>query len=73
MDLGRLAGDVIAFIGAQIGASSLRLGPLPTLALLAVLLVLLSLVARPSTRWMVRDLGRLADLQRSALKFYQVS
>ncbi|HET7141192.1 MAG TPA: DUF6754 domain-containing protein [Candidatus Limnocylindria bacterium] len=64
MDLGRLAGDVIAFIGAQIGASSLRLGPLPTLALLAVLLVLLSLVARPSTRWMVRDLGRLAAVSR---------
>jgi len=64
MDLGRLAGDVIAFIGAQIGGSSLRLGPLPTLALLAVLLVLLSLVARPSTRWMVRDLGRLATVGR---------
>jgi hypothetical protein len=64
MDLGRLAGDVIAFIGAQIGASSLRLGPLPTLALLAVLLVLLSLVARPSTRWVVRDLGRLAAVSR---------
>jgi hypothetical protein len=64
MDVGRLAGDVIAFIGSQIGASSLRLGPLPTLALLAVLLVLLSLVARPSTRWVVRDLGRLAAVAR---------
>ncbi|HEX3219782.1 MAG TPA: DUF6754 domain-containing protein [Candidatus Limnocylindria bacterium] len=64
MDVGRLAGDVIAFIGSQIGASSLRLGPLPTLALLAVLLILLSLVARPSTRWMVRDLGRLAAVGR---------
>ena len=48
MDLGRVVGDVLSFIGGQIGASSLRLGPLPTLALLAVLLVLLSLVVAVS-------------------------
>lgn len=65
MDIGRLLGDVLSFIGSQVGASSLRLGPLPTLALLAVMLVLLSLVARPSTRWMVRDLGRLAAVGRA--------
>jgi hypothetical protein len=65
MDLGRLVGDILSFIGAQVGSSSLRLGPLPTLALLAVPLVLLSLVARPSTRWMVRDLGRLAAVGRA--------
>ena len=65
MDVGKLIGDLLAFIGEQIGASSLRLGALPTLAILAVLLVLLSLVARPSTRWMVRDLGRLAAVPRA--------
>jgi hypothetical protein len=65
MDLGRLAGDVLAFFGAQLGASSLRLGPLPTLGVLAVVLVLLSLVARPSTRWIVRDLGHLAAVGRA--------
>jgi hypothetical protein len=64
-DPGRLVGDLLRFIGDQVGASSLRLGPLPTLALLSVLLVLLSLVARPSTRWMVRDLGRLAAVGRA--------
>jgi hypothetical protein len=64
-DPGQLVGDLLRFIADQIGASSLRLGPLPTLALLTVLLVLLSLVARPSTRWMVRDLGRLAAVRRA--------
>jgi hypothetical protein len=64
-DPGRLVGDLLRFIGDQIGASSLRLGPLPTLAVLGVLLVLLSLVARPSTRWMVRDLGHLAAVGRA--------
>jgi hypothetical protein len=65
MDLGRLIGDLLSFVGGLVGDSSLRLGPLPTLALLAVLLVLLSLVARPSTRWMVRDLGHLAAVGRA--------
>lgn len=65
MDLGRLVGDLLSFVGGLVGDSSLRLGPLPTLALLAVLLVLLSLVARPSTRWMVRDLGHLAAVGRA--------
>jgi hypothetical protein len=65
MDIGRIVGDVLSFIGGQVGSSSLRLGPLPTLAVLSVLLVLLSLVARPSTRWTVRDLGRLAAISRA--------
>ena len=65
MDVGKLIGDLLGFIGSQVGASSLRLGPLPTLGLLAVVVVLLSLVARPSTRWMVRDLGRLAAVSRA--------
>jgi hypothetical protein len=64
-DLGRAVADLLAFIGEQVGASSLRQGPIPTLALLAVLLVLLSLVARPTTRWTVRDLGRLASVKRA--------
>jgi hypothetical protein len=64
-DLGRVVGDLLGFIGQQVGASSLRIGPVPTLALLAVLLVLLSLVARPSTRWILRDLGRLAAVKRA--------
>jgi hypothetical protein len=64
-DPGRLVGDLLRFIGDEVGASSLRLGPLPTLAVLSVLLVLLSLVARPSTRWVVRDLGRLAAVGRA--------
>ncbi|HET6745101.1 MAG TPA: hypothetical protein VFH90_04540, partial [Candidatus Limnocylindria bacterium] len=64
-DIGRAVGDLLGFIGEQVGASSLRLGPIPTLAILGVLLVLLSLVARPSTRWTVRDLGRLAMVKRA--------
>jgi hypothetical protein len=65
MDLGQLVGNLLSFFGEQLGASSLRLGPLPTLALLAVVLVLLSLIARPSTRWIVRDLGHLAAVGRA--------
>lgn len=64
-DLGQLMADLLRYIGEQVGASSLRLGPLPTLAVLGVVLVLLSLVARPSTRWAVRDLGRLAAVGRA--------
>jgi hypothetical protein len=64
-DAGRLLGDLLRFIGDQIGASSLRLGPIPTLAVLGVVLVVLSLVARPTTRWAVRDLGRLAAVSRA--------
>jgi hypothetical protein len=64
-DLGQLVGELLSFVGEQVGASSLRLGPLPTLAVLGAVLVLLSLVARPSTRWAVRDLGRLASVNRA--------
>jgi hypothetical protein len=64
-ELGQLVSDVLSFVGEQVGASSLRLGPLPTLAVLGIVLVLLSLVARPSTRWAVRDLGRLASVNRA--------
>ncbi len=64
-DLGQAVGDLLGFIGEQVGASSLRLGPIPTLAILGVVMVLLSLVARPSTRWEQRDLGRLAAVKRA--------
>ena len=64
-DLGQLMGDAVGWVGGQLGASSLRLGPIPTITLFGVLLVLLSLVARPSTRWTVRDVGRLAAVPRA--------
>lgn len=64
-DLGGLLGGVVAFIGEQVAASSLRLGPVPTASIFLVMLVLLSLVARPSTRWTARDLGRLGAVGRA--------
>ena len=64
-DLGQLIGGVVGVIGEQIGSSSLRLGPLPTLAILAAGIVLLSLLARPPSRWATRDLGRLASVRRA--------
>ena len=64
-NLGELAARVVAWVGELINASSLRVGVTPTLATLVVLLVLLSLVARPRSRWVTRDSGRLAGLGRS--------
>ena len=64
-DFGTLLAGLLDFIGEQIGASSLRLGPIPTVALLGIVLVLLSLIARPTTRWVARDLGRLAAVGRA--------
>jgi len=64
-DLGKLLGDLVAFLGEQVAASSLRLGPVATVVLLGVVLVLLSLVARPPTRWTQRDVGRLAAVGRA--------
>ena len=64
-DFGALLAGLLDFIGEQIGASSLRLGPIPTVALLGIVLVLLSLIARPTTRWVARDLGRLAAVGRA--------
>lgn len=64
-DPGALLGGVVAFIGEQVAASSLRLGPVPTASIFLVVLVLLSLVARPPTRWIARDLGRLAAVGRA--------
>ena len=64
-DIGGMLASLLDFIGEQIGASSLRLGPIPTVALLGILLVLLSLIARPTSRWVARDLGRLAAVSRA--------
>lgn len=64
-DIGAMLGGLLDFIGQQIAASSLRLGPIPTVALLGIVLVLLSLIARPTTRWVARDLGRLAAVSRA--------
>jgi hypothetical protein len=64
-DVGGALGGIVSFIGEQVSASSLRLGPVPSAAVFLVLLVLLSLVARPTTRWVVRDLGRLAGVGRA--------
>jgi hypothetical protein len=63
--IGEVAGTIIRFIGDQMAASSLRLGPIPAVTVFLVVLVLLSLIARPSTRWTVRDLGRLASVPRA--------
>jgi hypothetical protein len=64
-NVGELIGSLVALIGSQVAASSLRLGPLPAVAIFVVALVLLSLVARPATRWTTRDLGRLAGIPRA--------
>lgn len=64
-NLAELVGTLVGLIGSQFAASSLRLGPAPSLAIFLVGLVLLSLVARPATRWTTRDLGRLATVPRA--------
>jgi hypothetical protein len=64
-ELGNLLGGIVAFIGEQVAESSLRLGPVPTATVFVVVLVLLSLVARPSARWTLRDLGRLGAVRRA--------
>jgi hypothetical protein len=64
-NIGELIGSLVALIGSQVAASSLRLGPMPAVVIFLVGLVLLSLVARPATRWTTRDLGRLAGIPRA--------
>jgi hypothetical protein len=64
-DLGELVATLLRLIGEVINASSLRLGVAAVLTILAVMLVLLSLVARPASRWTTRDLGRLAGVGRA--------
>jgi hypothetical protein len=64
-NLGQLAARLIGLMSEAIGSSSMRLGAAPMVAILVVLLVLLSLVARPSARWTAADLGRLAAVARA--------
>lgn len=64
-NLGELAAQLVGVLTDAIGSSSMRLGAAPTVAILIVLLVLLSLVARPSARWSGADLGALGQLARA--------
>ncbi len=64
-DPGALLADLLRLIGEVINATSLRLGAAAVLTILAVVLVLLSLIARPVSRWTARDLGRLAGVGRA--------
>jgi hypothetical protein len=58
-NIGDLVGRLIRLVVDALGESSLRLGPVPTLVILVVPLIVLSLVARPERRWASRDLGAL--------------
>jgi Domain of unknown function (DUF6754) len=60
-----LVNAVVTFIGDQVNQSSLRLGPVPAISVFLVGLVILSLLARPTTRWATRDLGRLGRVGRA--------
>lgn len=60
-NLGELVAQLIGILADAVGSSSLRLDAAPTVAILLVILVLLSLVARPSMRWMASDLGSLGE------------
>jgi hypothetical protein len=64
-NLGELAAQLVGILTDAVGSSSMRLGPAPTVAILVVLLVLLSLLARPSARWSAADLGRLKEVGRA--------
>jgi hypothetical protein len=64
-DPGELIGGLVRLVGEVLGASSLRLGAGPTLAVLGVLLVLLQLIARPTSRWVSRDAGGLGAIARA--------
>ncbi len=64
-NLGELAAQLIRLLTTAVGSSSLRLVAAPTFAILLVLLVLLSLLARPRPRWSATDLGRLAQVGRA--------
>lgn len=64
-NLGELAAHLIRVLTDAVGSSSMRLGAAPTVAILLVLLVLLSLLARPTARWSAADLGRLAGVRRA--------
>ncbi|MGI8999530.1 MAG: DUF6754 domain-containing protein [Candidatus Limnocylindria bacterium] len=60
-----LLGRLVRFIGEILGASSLRFEIGPTVAVLAVLFILLQLVARPVSRWVTSDAAGLAGVGRA--------
>ena len=60
-----LVEGVLRFVGDILGASSLRFGIGPTLAVLGILLVFLQLVARPISRWVSSDPGGLGAINRA--------
>jgi hypothetical protein len=60
-----LLGGLVRFIGEVLGASSLRFEIGATLALLGVLLAVLQLIARPTSRWTSTDAGGLAAVGRA--------
>ena len=64
-NIGELAAQLIRILTDAVGSSSMRLGPAPTLAILLVLLVFLSLLARPGARSSSADLGALAQVGRA--------
>ncbi len=64
-NIGELVAQLIRVLTDAVGSSSMRLGAAPTVAILLVLLVLLSLLARPNARWSATDLGRLARVGRA--------
>jgi hypothetical protein len=63
-NLGELASYLVGLVTDAVGSSSMRLGAAPTVSILVVLLALLSLAARPGTRWTASDLGGLARVGR---------
>lgn len=63
-NIGELASYLVGLVTDTIGSSEMRLGAAPTVAILLVLLVLLSLVARPGPRWSGTGLGGLARVGR---------
>ena len=64
-NIGELAAQLIRLLSDAVGSSALRLEAAPTVGILVVLLILLSLLARPSARWAAADLGRLAHVGRA--------
>lgn len=64
-NLGEFVAQLVRILTDAVGSSSMRLEAAPTVAILLVLLVLLSLLARPSARWSGADLGRLGQVGRA--------
>jgi hypothetical protein len=63
-NIGELAAYLVGLVTGAVGSSSMRLGAAPTVAILLVLLVLLSLIARTGARWSPSDLGGLRRVGR---------